>query len=323
MSTPGNRTVSVGLTVSIAETLALATAAVVTGSAGLRTQTVTSLADIAGGVFLLVGVLSSVRPADDWHPLGYGRERFFWSFVAAVAIFIGGFGAAVAETIQASLHPRPVGAYVLGYGVLATVIVLDAVSLVVGLRPLVASARRRRVPVTTLLWHGTDPAVTTVVLSSAAGLTGGLLAAAGLAGRQVTGVASLDAAASALIGLVLLATSIILLHSNRELLTGRGVSLDQIARMRAVVSRQPGVLAVPDIFAVVVGPASLIVDGDVVFDDQLDVPAVEAVIVSAAMELRAEIPAVSYVYLNPVAERRPRAAPLRTHVPGRVHEQRR
>lgn len=57
------------------------------------------MADVAGSVFLLIGVVSSARPADDRHPLGYGRERFFWSFVAAVGIFIGGFGVAVAETI--------------------------------------------------------------------------------------------------------------------------------------------------------------------------------------------------------------------------------
>jgi divalent metal cation (Fe/Co/Zn/Cd) transporter len=54
---------------------------VVTGSPALTTQTATSLADVAGGIFLLIGVISSERAADDRHPLGYGRERFFWSFL--------------------------------------------------------------------------------------------------------------------------------------------------------------------------------------------------------------------------------------------------
>lgn len=55
----------------------------------------------------------------------------------------------------------------------------------------------------------------------------------------------------------------------------------------------------------------MIVDGDVVFDDGLDVPAVEAVIVEAAAALRVELPAITFGYLNPVAARRPRQAPAR------------
>ncbi len=306
-----NRTIAVGLVVSVAQTVALAVAAVVAGSAALRTQTVTSPADIAGSVFVLIGVLSSTRPPDDRHPLGYGRERFFWSFVAAIGIFLGGFGVAAAETAEAYLHPLPGGGYLLGYTVLAVVLVLDAVALVVALRPLRARSIERHITVARLLWRGTDPAVTTVVLSSAAGVAGGALAAVGLAGRQVSGQAVWDTAASALIALVLLATSAVLLHTNRDLLTGRGLSPSQVDRLRAVVGSQPGVVAVPDIFGVVVGPASMIVDGDVVFDDDLDVPTVEAVIVAAAAALRAELPAITFVYLNPVAARRPRQAPAR------------
>ena len=112
--------------------------------------------------------------------------------------------------------------------------------------------------------------------------------------------------ASALIGLVLLTASVVLLNTNRALLTGRGVSPTLIAHIRDVVAAQPGVVAVPDIFAVVVGPSSLIVDGDVIFDDELDVPQVEGIIVAAAAGLRARWPAVSYVYLNPVSTLRPR-----------------
>jgi cation diffusion facilitator family transporter len=304
--TTGRRGVIVGLWVAVAQTVALAIAAAVTGSAAMKTQTATNLADVAVGLFLLIGVVSSDRPADDRHPLGYGRERFFWSFIAAVGIFIGGFGAAVAETLQTALHPRPTGSYLLGYIVLATVMILDAVALAVGLRPVRTRADARRMRVAEFLWRGTDPAVTTVVVSSVAGLAGGLVAALGLAGLQVTGEPVTDVAASALIGLILLSASVVLLHTNRELLTGRGVSPALVAHMRDVVAGQAGVVAVPDIFAIVVGPSSLIVDGDVVFEDDLGVPEVEAIIVAAAAAMRHQWPSISYVYLNPVSARRPR-----------------
>ena len=300
------RSVVVGLVVAVAQTVALGVAAYLTGSVAMRTQTVTNVADVAVGGFLLLGVLSSARAADDEHPLGYGRDRFFWSFVAAVGILVGGAGAAFAETAEALLHPGQTDLYTVGYAVLAAVIGLDLIALVTGLRPLVRQAHNRGFPVARYLWKGTDPAVTTMVLGSAAGLLGGVIALVGLSAREVTDRPVVDALASGLIGFVLLATSVILLHANRELLTGRGVPPEMLERMRLLVSRRPGVLGVPDIFAIVVGPSTLIVNGDIIFDDALDVPQVEAAIVDAGAALRAAWPAVTYVYLNPVAGMRSR-----------------
>jgi len=302
------RSVVVGMVVAIGQTVALGLAAYATSSAALMTQTVTNLADVAVGGFLLIAVVSSDRPADDLHPLGYGRERFFWSFVAAVGIFVGGFGAAAVETVRTALDPTPTGSYAVGFAVLAIVVALDVVALAVSLRPLARRARRLDMSARTLLWRGSDPAVTTVVLSSAAGLLGGVLAAIGLAGTAWSGSPWPDVVASALIALLLLATSAVLLRTNRELLTGRGLPPAELEQMRALVADCAGVVSVPDVFAVVVGPAMLIVDGDVVFDDDLDVPDVEAVIVGAAARLRHRWPAIAFVYLNPVASARSRSS---------------
>ena len=82
------RSVLVSFVVNCAETLGLAVAAGVAGSVALRAQTAANAADVAVQVFLLIGVLSSVRPPDQAHPFGYGRERFFWSLLAALGIFL-------------------------------------------------------------------------------------------------------------------------------------------------------------------------------------------------------------------------------------------
>ena len=78
--------------------------------------------------------------------------------------------------------------------------------------------------------------------------------------------------------------------------------------MQRVVAAQPGVIAVPDLFAVVIGPSSLIVNGDVTFADELTVPDVEQAILAAAAALRARWPSVDYVYLTPVPKARSRRA---------------
>ena len=102
---PTERGVLVSLGVSILEAAMLAAAAGLTGSVALRSQVAAAVGDMAVQVFLLIGVISSRRPLDDRHPLGYGRERFFWSFLAAVGIFIGGGGYALDQAIGAALHP--------------------------------------------------------------------------------------------------------------------------------------------------------------------------------------------------------------------------
>jgi divalent metal cation (Fe/Co/Zn/Cd) transporter len=195
--------------------------------------------------------------------------------------------------------------------VLAIVIGLDAVALAVALRPLVEQARSARIASVAFVRRGSDPAVTTVVLSSAAGLLGGPVAAAGLGATALTGSSWPDIAASAVIATLLLVTSAVLLRTNRELLTGRGLPPAQTELIRSNIGQCAGVVAVPDVFAVVVGPSSVIVDGDVVFEDDLDLPQVEAVIVAAAAQLRRRWPSVAFVYLNPVAAARPRSNRVR------------
>jgi FtsH-binding integral membrane protein len=74
--TPTHRSVFISLAVNCCEALALAVAALVSGAVALRSHVAANAADVAIGVFLLIGVLSSARPPDDSHPLGYGRDGF-------------------------------------------------------------------------------------------------------------------------------------------------------------------------------------------------------------------------------------------------------
>jgi cation diffusion facilitator family transporter len=286
--------------------MAMGAAAWLTASVALRAQTAANAADVAVGMFLLIGVLSSARPPDDSHPLGYGRDRFFWSLFAALGIFVGGGGLALEGAVSAALHPAPADHYAIAYAVLIASAALDSFALAVALRPLRRQACARHVSLHTLVRGSTDPASMTVVVGGGCAVIGAFVAMVGLMVSQLTGSPTADTVAGALIGLLLLSASAILLHTNRELLVGRGVPLLVLREMRGVVAAQPGVVDVPDLFAVVVGPSSLIVDGDVTFADELDVPAVERTIICANAALRARWPTIDFVYLTPVARARPR-----------------
>jgi divalent metal cation (Fe/Co/Zn/Cd) transporter len=187
-------------------------------------------------------------------------------------------------------------------------VALDAFALFVALRPVRKEAASRGISLRAQAQRSTDPAAMTVVVGGACAVVGAIAAAAGLVASQLTGSVVPDTAASAFIGVVLLVASIILLRANRALLLGRGVPVSVLREMRRVVAAQTGIIAVPDLFAVVVGPSSLIVDGDVTFADDLTVPDVEQAIMRAAEALRARWPSVDYVYLTPVPKARSRRA---------------
>jgi cation diffusion facilitator family transporter len=302
------RNVLVSLAVNCVETLVLGVAALATGSVALRAQTTANCADVAVEVFLLIGVLSSARPADETHPLGYGRERFFWSLFAALGIFVGGSGLAFEDAIQSGLHPSPIDHFPIAYLVLALSVALDMFALGIALRPILKQAASRGISLRALRQRSTDPAAITVIVGGGCAVISAIVAALGLVVSQVTGSTIPDTVASALIGLLLLVASVLLLQTTRDLLSGRGVPLPMLSQMVQMIAAQEGVIGVPDLFAVVVGPSSLIVDGDVIFADELNVPAVEQSIIRSAAALRERWPSIEYVYLTPVSQSRPRRA---------------
>ena len=72
------------------------------------------------------------READAEHPFGYGKERFFWSFLAAVGIFVAGAGFSLYEGLHRIFGPaRPrQGSYGIAYAVLAFAFLAEGASLV-------------------------------------------------------------------------------------------------------------------------------------------------------------------------------------------------
>jgi len=190
----------VSLVVNCAETLGLAVAAGVTGAVALRAQTAANAADVAVQVFLLIGVLSSVRLPDQSHPLGYGRERFFWSLLAALGILLGGGVLGLDEALHAALHPSALHSYPVAYAVLVTTVVLDVFALEIGLRPVREQAARHGSSLLDQLGRSTDPAATTVVVAGGCSVIGGIMATAGLVLSELTRNPAPDTVASALIG---------------------------------------------------------------------------------------------------------------------------
>src|SRR4029450_11327190 len=99
--------------------------AIVTGSSGMMAEALHSVADTTNQVFLLLGLRFYKRPASTKHPFGYGKERFFWSFIAAIFIFGVGATYAIYEGIQKLAHPHAPTNLKWAYVILCTQFVVE------------------------------------------------------------------------------------------------------------------------------------------------------------------------------------------------------
>src|SRR3954449_7815979 len=181
-------------------------AGALSGSAAMLSEAAHSVADTANQGLLLIAVHRSNKPADTRHPFGYGRERYFWTLLAAVGIFVGGGVFAVLQGVHELIDPGGEhGHYALIYAILGVAFVLEGTSWFQAVRQLRQDARRTDRPFRDQLWHTSDPAATTVFFEDSAALIGIVLAATGVALHQITGDRVWDALASICIGLLLTA----------------------------------------------------------------------------------------------------------------------
>jgi cation diffusion facilitator family transporter len=293
------RTVIIALIVNLLIASLKGVAAVLSGSGALLAEAGHSVADTGNELFLLIALKSSGRPADDTHPFGYGAERFYWSLLAAIGIFVAGGLTAVWDGIRQLQHPRELTAVEVGYAVLAVSLVLDSTSWRTAYRQLRGESRGRGLSLRSYLRRSSDPTATTVFYEDTAGIIGVLFATAGVALHQITGSGVPDAIASFAIGALLMVVALRLAQRDRELLTNQSAPAVIVDGVRRLLQAAPGVSAVPRLEVLIVGPRMWLITGDVAIDPAHSGWEVTRLVNELRGRLRSE-PGVAEAYLSPV-----------------------
>jgi cation diffusion facilitator family transporter len=276
-------------------------AAALTGSAALFAETLHTVADAGNEVFLYIAIRRSNREPDASHPLGYGPERYYWALLAAIGIFVVGGAVSIWEGINALLHPPELEAFWVGVGVLVFAIVLDGISRTVAVRELRGRASRAGVPVRQLLAESSDPTVTTVYLEDTVDVAGAVLALTALVLHKVTGLAIFDPIATVIIGVLLTFVAFRLSGRNQSLLTNQAVPPRHVAALRERLLAQPGVTGVGRMEAVHLGPESIMAAAEVELRACFTAGDVATTLAEVRGTLTAEVPAITRLYLTPVA----------------------
>ena len=253
-------TVLVAFGANLAIAVAKTAAAGISGSASMSAEAAHSWADTGNEVFLLIANRRGGREADERRPLGYGREVYVWSLLAAVGLFVVGAAVSIWRGATELLHGAEGGEdYRLAYLVLAVAFILESTSLLQAVRQLRREANRFDTDVLEYALQTSDPTVRAVFAEDSAALIGIAIAFLGILLHQLTGEVLWDAIGSILVGVLLGVVALVLIDRNRQFLTGEPGSPRIREALVARLSEFPEVAAVRFLRAEFIGPKRLFV----------------------------------------------------------------
>jgi cation diffusion facilitator family transporter len=289
--------VAVGANATIATVKGIAGA--LSGSSALLAEAAHSVADTANQLLLLVSIGLGERKPDEEHPFGYGKERFFWTLLAAVLIFLAGAVFSVGQGVLRLLRGGGKESFWLAIGTIVFAAVAEGVSFTRAIRQTRGEAREAGVPLLKYVRQSKDPTVKAVLSEDTTDLIGLAFAAIGIVLAEVTGDEAWDASAAIVVGLLLVAVAFQLGRDTKGLLLGEAAPHAERERLRETIERFDEVERVRDLRTMYMGPESLLVAARVDFRDDLAVGRLEEVAGQIERDLRDRVPAVDQVFLDP------------------------
>ncbi|WP_018682343.1 cation diffusion facilitator family transporter [Actinokineospora enzanensis] len=268
----------------------------ITGSSSMLAESVHSLADTSNQGLLLLGQKTSQRRATSDHPFGYGRDRYFYSFVVALMLFTLGSVFALYEGIHKVGHPEPLESPWIAIGILIVAVGLEGYSFFTAIQ----ESRKIKGDVS---WWGfirqsRSPELPVVLLEDAGALLGLVLALLGVSLTVATGDPVWDGVGTLCIGVLLGVIAIILIIEMKSLLIGEGATPAELAKIEDELATGK-VERIIHLRTQYLGPEELLVAAKIALRAGLPMEDVAQAIDDAEARVRAAVPAARLIYLEP------------------------
>lgn len=273
----------------------------ITGSSSMLAESVHSVADTSNQGLLLWGQRQARREADRLHPFGYGRSRYFYSFVVALVLFTLGAVFALYEGYHKIAHPEPLTSAPVAIAILVVAIALESYSFRTAItesRPLKGSSTWWR-----FIRTSRNPELPVVLLEDAAALIGLLFALIGVGLTVLLGNAVWDGVGTVGIGALLGVIAVILMVEMHSLLIGEGATPEQEQAICEALEGTPHVDRVIHLRTQYLGPDEMLVGAKIALPPYCELATVARVIDDAEVRIRAAVPAARVIYLEPDLDR--------------------
>jgi len=298
MASESKKLILLALSANVAIAVTKFIAAAISGSTAMLAEAIHSVADSGNQLFLLRGDAVSRYKADVTHPFGRGKSMYFWSFMVAVVLFVGGAVISIFNGWQRVQNPEVHE----GDGLIFSLVVLviaGAFEIFMAWLPAVRQFNRLRGTkgAWQMIKESKDSALIIVLFEDSAAVVGLFVAATGLILTEVTGTAVWDGLASIVIGLLLIGVALIIAREMSALLIGESAKREDRTAIRVAILGVQPVHHVERLLTMQMSAHEILVTADVAFDEGVDdVAAIEEV--EAA--IRSACPDAKRIFIEPV-----------------------
>lgn len=213
--------------------------ALFTGSGAMLAESIHSLADCTNQVFLLIGLKESKKPADEFHPMGYGRVVYFWAMMVALLLFFLGGAFSVMEGIEHFKHPEPLSNPFVALAILGISVVLEAFSLYCAMKEIRKISHGK--PFLQWFRETRQSELMVVAGEDIAALAGLVLAFVAVMLTMVTGNPVWDACGSIAVGVLLMIVAVFIMREVKAMITGESAAPEVHAAIKAHIEARPEV----------------------------------------------------------------------------------
>ncbi|MDE0065694.1 MAG: cation diffusion facilitator family transporter [Acidimicrobiaceae bacterium] len=273
-----------------------------TGASSMLAEAIHSCADTSNQALLLLGGRLAKREATTTHPFGYGRERYFWSFVVALVLFTVGSMFALYEGIEKIRHPHPIDSPIWAFSVLSVGIVFEGYAF----RTAVVESNRVRgnLSWTAFIRRCRIPELPVVLLEDLGALIGLVLALSALAIAVAFDSPVWDGIGTLSIGVLLGLIAVVLAIEMKSLLIGEGATAKTQSKIAKAVESVTGVERIIHIRTQYLGPDELLVGAKVAFDPSYTTEQLGDTINEIEAKVRSDVPEARPMYIEPDVFRR-------------------
>jgi cation diffusion facilitator family transporter len=268
-----------------------------TGSSAMLSEAFHSFVDTSNQALLLYGMAQAARRPDATHPLGYGRELYFWSFIVALLVFALGAGGSIVQGIDHILHPTAITDPIVNYIVLGCAFVFEGASWWIAREEFAAS--KGRMGYYEAVQRSKDPPAFLVLFEDSAALLGLAIAFLGTALTQWLGNPLYDGLASIGIGLLLAMAGFILARETKGLLIGESASPALEQSILKIAEECPDVDGANGLITFQLGPHQVFATISLEFADDLRTQDIETKVVRLENLIRAAHPEVIALFVKP------------------------
>jgi cation diffusion facilitator family transporter len=271
--------------------------AFITGSGAMLAETLHSLSDCVNQLLLLLGLKQARRPPDDRYPLGHGRNLYFWSFMVAMLLFLGGGAYSIYEGIHKLRHPEPISSPHIAIVILAFALAIEGWALA-GAYTAIKQRKGDR-PLFKYLRETKDSDLVVIFGEDAAACLGLALALIAVVVAWATGDAMFDALGTLCIGVVLIGVAVFLAVEVKSLLLGEAADPGLVAVIEQAASKDPHITKVLRALTVQQGPGEILVACKLAFRDDISGKQMIESINAFEVRLQEMQPEVKWCFIEP------------------------